>query len=220
MIALKKTSFFLIFVATLFLLAGCSNALNTTSQLKDDTNTLIKAAKDQNTQLKTINQTFESNRRSFNSERKTYPNENLLNIPESKTAKNVAKRKAAYQKFQEDQATIDTVSKRLVKISKQNHPNYPNQAIKNLVHITEISQLDAKHLDDYMTEAQTSETSFYADHQDPDESEADTDAAIGRLSQSYGAVVQQSEIMQVNLTTVQKAAEKVLTGLKTDQSSN
>ncbi|KRN27291.1 hypothetical protein IV38_GL000697 [Lactobacillus selangorensis] len=207
---MKKLFTGLMTLTLLLVLTACGRSIDTTKQVKEDTQTVMADIKTQRRLLNQIETSLQKSQQLYEKDRKKYPNQNLLNVKESATAKNQAARLKDYQEFQSKQSEIKTISARLSKTADQKVDGMPNQAIQNFVQSLKISQLDANNFDSYMKETAKGEKNFFAKHIDPDEKQSDRDAAVSRLNQYYGADFQQADIMRVNLNTVQVNAKQLL----------
>ncbi|KRL12223.1 hypothetical protein [Schleiferilactobacillus perolens] len=204
-------------MAFTLLLAGLSacepKPLTDKAQLKNTATTVYRTIREQRNEITTITNSLEKSQSLYVTEHKQKPNENLLKNKQSDVYQNfttrtdaVAKLTAAYKKLTTAEDTLNT-------LAKSKAPNLPTEKIQDLGQSLKIISLDHTTFSQFMDEFTKAEQSFYADTADMND-EKDLDTANGRFSQYYGALFQQMEIMQANLTTASQQSKELLAELK------
>lgn len=206
----KFTLFFMLLVA-LVTLSACSTKQGAKDQLLENSKTVLKDIKAQKKNLNVIKNQMEASQARFPKEQKKYPKQNLLNVTTSKTYQAVTKRKDAFTSFKDTQNDLKMDQTTLTKISNQDLPDMPKELMNSLIQSLHLSALDQRTFANFLTEMTQNEATYYNLLSNPDTSTSATelDAQENRLNQYYGAVYQQIEIMNVNLNTAQKQAQRL-----------
>lgn len=205
-------------VIILFIFAGLLGScerkpLTDKAQVRASANTVISTIKDQGTELTAITNSLEKSQSLYLKEHKEKPNENLLKNKQSSVYANVSKRTEALTTLTTDYKTLNSASDTLAGFAKSKTPNLPTEQIQDLVQSLKIISLDHDTFSQFMDEFTKAEQTFYADTADTTDEKA-MDTAVGRFNQYYGALFQQMEIMQANLTTAQQQSKELLKALK------
>lgn len=205
-------------IGMLFLLIGGISAcerrpLTDKAQIQASATTVTNTIQDQGKELTAITNSLEKSQSLYVTEHKEKPNENLLQNKQSYVYANFAKRTTAMTTLTADYKKLSDAENTLSSFAKSKSPNLPTEKIQDLVQSLKIIGLDHDTFTQFMDEFTKAEQKFYADTADmTDEKELDT--AMGRLSQYYGALYQQMEIMQANLTTARQQSRELLQELK------
>lgn len=213
---MKRNRYFLltIFIG-LFILTGCRRTINTQTELKENTETIITQLKLQKQQLTTIDDTYNQLQQQAADAQKENPDTDLLTDQDSKIYQLNQKALTAITKVADSQKQIDKINVRLKDTAAEKLDSLPNSEILQLTQSLHIVQLDHESFNKFLQAYQKDQTTLFKQAPKLIEDHADElDGLYSQNDQYLGAVTQQLEILQVNINSSLSAAQSVLNELK------
>lgn len=213
---MKRSRYFLsVLIIGLFILTGCKKTINTKTDLKENTQTVITQLKVQKQQLTIIEDTYNQLQQRMPEDQQQDPDANLLEDQDSKIYQLNQKAQTATDKVTDSQKEIEKINTRLKDTAAEKLTSLPNSSISQLTQALHIVQLDHESFNKFMAAYQKDQTALYK--QAPlllkDDSH-ELDELISRNAQYLGAVNQQLEILQVNINSSLTSANQLLAELK------
>ncbi|WP_261806907.1 hypothetical protein [Lapidilactobacillus luobeiensis] len=207
----KRRFLFMLLASFLLILTGCQKTYDSAAELKSDARTLQAEVKTQRQELKTIYANYAKIQRVFTKEQKHAPETNLLTDHTTQTYLLNQTAQKSYDKLKASQKSINQINERLKKVDISRINSLTSAELTELTQSIHIIDLDHQSFANFMSAFLKDQNNFYRDAPELYRTDKDgLDERRARANRYLGAVDQQLEILQVNLTSTEAAVKKIL----------